>query len=360
MIYKLTVPIRGVFYMDEPERIMDAEDTEPLLGEYFPDPVYLSDIELAEYEQEIKANLEQDTNIVPMRDKLMLFHGFGVNDLKLLIESTDISAYKENGHLYGIISISITGVLKERDKRLMGAHIKRQFSDTWPYQYSNREVSVPGGHLMISLNSPNTYELQEQKKYKITNHSHPQYAWLHRIQACSDVNESVMAGTLGGYVESEGNLSQDGSCWVHDAAICCENAKVEKDAQIFDGACVRGAALLTGDATMFGFATADGNCVIRSGEIKDHARVAGNAVVGESIIDGLSPLIQGNSRVYGTVRGLVSIKDVVFPGEEIVNPTQDMFLLENGKREVLVKKRELKPPEGCQIRQTKKKLEPER
>lgn len=360
MIYKLTVPIRGVFYRDEPERKMDAAYTEPPSEDYFPDPVYLSEIELAEYEQEIKANLEQDTNIVPMRDKLMLFHGFGVNDLKLLIESTDISAYTENGHLYGIISISITGALEERDKRLMGAHIKRQFADTWTYQYSNREVLVPGGHLRISLNSPDTYELQEQKKYKITNHSHPQYTWLHRIQACSDVNESVMSGTLGGYVESEENLSQDGSCWVHDAAICCENAKVERDAQLFDGTCARGSALVTGDAVMFESAIAEGNCCVRSGEIKDHARVAGSAVVGESMIDGLSPLIQGHSNVYGTVRGWVSVKDVVLPGEEIINPTEDMFILENGKREVLVKQRTFTPPESYSNRSKNKKIELER
>ena len=35
-------------------------------------------------------------------------------------------------------------------------------------------------------------------KYKITAIEHPQYPWLHRIQALIDVNEKVPKGTIGG------------------------------------------------------------------------------------------------------------------------------------------------------------------
>ena len=48
-------------------------------------------------------------------------------------------------------------------------------------------------------------------KYKITEIEHPKYPWLHRIQAVSDVNEKVPKGTLGGFIENENNLSQEGT-----------------------------------------------------------------------------------------------------------------------------------------------------
>ena len=53
-----------------------------------------------------------------------------------------------------------------------------------------------------------------EKKYEITNIAHPRYPWLHRIRALRDVREDVHAGDLGGFVQSEENLSQEGQCWI--------------------------------------------------------------------------------------------------------------------------------------------------
>ena len=58
-------------------------------------------------------------------------------------------------------------------------------------------------------------------KYEITAIAHPQYSWLHRIRALRDVREDVRAGDLGGFVQSEENLSQEGSCWIYDNALAC-------------------------------------------------------------------------------------------------------------------------------------------
>lgn len=41
-----------------------------------------------------------------------------------------------------------------------------------------------------------------QKKYEITEITHPKYPWLHRIRARCQVNEQVGPGALGGYVHS--------------------------------------------------------------------------------------------------------------------------------------------------------------
>lgn len=183
-----------------------------------------------------------------------------------------------------------------------------------------------------------------QKKYEITEITHPKYPWLHRIRARCQVNEQVGPGALGGYVQTEDNLSQDGTCWIYNQAICYEEAVVEDDGRMFDGAVARGSALISGDARMFERAVAEGNSSFFSGELKEDARLSGNAVVNRSD-NGLSPLIGRKSNVYGSVCGWFVVNDNIFEGEHYLNRTEDMFILENGKRKVLIKQRKLEPPE---------------
>lgn len=192
-----------------------------------------------------------------------------------------------------------------------------------------------------------------QKKYEITEITHPKYPWLHRIRARCQVNEQVGPGALGGYVQTEDNLSQDGTCWIYDQAICCEEAVVEDDGRMFDGAVARGSALISGDARMFERAVAEGNSSFFSGELKEDVRLSGNAVVNRSD-NGLSPLIGRKSNVYGSVCGWFVVNDNIFEGEHYLNRTEDMFILENGKREVLVKQRKLEPPEEYRNEKSKR------
>lgn len=183
-----------------------------------------------------------------------------------------------------------------------------------------------------------------QKKYEITEAAHPKYPWLHRIRAIRQVNEQVSPGMLGGYVQTEDNLSQEGTCWIYNQAVCCEEAAVADDGRMFDSTVARRSALVGGDARMFERAMAEGNSSFFSGELKEDARLAGNAVVQQSD-NGQSPLIGGKSNVYGTVCGGFVVNDNIFEGEHYVNRTEDMFILKEGKREVLVKQRKLEPPE---------------
>ena len=70
------------------------------------------------------------------------------------------------------------------------------------------------------------------KKYELTDET---MEWeghiLHRIKALRDFNY-VKAGDLGGWVESEDNLSQYEKCWlcddarVYGNAIVCDNARI--------------------------------------------------------------------------------------------------------------------------------------
>lgn len=149
----------------------------------------------------------------------------------------------------------------------------------WGEHFSDSRLAVSGGILRFWLKQPKDYLFTIQKKYKLTQLSHPQYPWLHRNQALKTINVRVEAGELGGFVQSEQNLSQEGECWIYDDAVCCGEAVVEQDAELHDGAVAAGSAVITGDACMYDRAWAGGNCCIRSGEVKDDAAVTGEAVI---------------------------------------------------------------------------------
>ena len=70
---------------------------------------------------------------------------------------------------------------------------------------------------------------------------------LHRI-VCVTAFASVSVGDIGGWVESESNLSQEGNAWVYGDALVCGNAKVCDNAWVFGNAEVFGDAKVYGNA----------------------------------------------------------------------------------------------------------------
>ena len=64
---------------------------------------------------------------------------------------------------------------------------------------------------------------------------------LYRVRALRDFRD-VKTGDVGGYVESESNLSQDGNAWVSGDAL------VYGDARVYGNARVSGDAEVSGDA----------------------------------------------------------------------------------------------------------------
>ena len=74
------------------------------------------------------------------------------------------------------------------------------------------------------------------KKYELTNETIEfRGRKLYRIRALKDFRD-VVAGDLGGYIESEENLSEEGLCWVYNDARVCDNAQVYNDARVCDNA----------------------------------------------------------------------------------------------------------------------------
>ena len=116
----------------------------------------------------------------------------------------------------------------------------------------------------------------ETKKYELTENTIEQNGrTLYQIRALKDF-EDVMAGDLGGYIEKEENLSQEGNCWVSDEARVYDNAKVSGNARVYNDAKVFGNAQIYDNAGVFDDAEVYGNAkVYGKTEVKDNAKVYG-------------------------------------------------------------------------------------
>ncbi len=111
------------------------------------------------------------------------------------------------------------------------------------------------------------------KKFELTTDSIEESGTtLYRIKALIDFGD-VKAGSLGGYVEKEENLSQANTAWVYG------NACVYGNAWVSGNACVYGNARVSGDAWVYGNA-----CVSDYACVSGNACVYGNARVSDMII----------------------------------------------------------------------------
>lgn len=127
-----------------------------------------------------------------------------------------------------------------------------------------------------------------RKKYMLTNESITieDGTILYRIKALRTIKHNgkivVKRGQLGGFVESEKNLSHEGACWV------ANNAKVFKNAQVFDN------AQAFGDAQVF-----DWGWLCEDAKAYGHSKIHGNAqVFGQVELDGTFE-VKGNDLLCG-------------------------------------------------------------
>ena len=155
---------------------------------------------------------------------------------------------------------------------------------------------------------------------------------LYRIEALKDFGV-IKAGELGGYIESENNLSFDGEAWV------CENAEVFDDARICNDALINGNARIYGNAIVSNKAAVGGNALIYGNAlicdevcVYDKAYVCGNVLVcnnaiirGNAVVSGSAriegnALICENARIYGNVmiRGNATIYSNAVLGDNVI------------------------------------------
>ena len=135
--------------------------------------------------------------------------------------------------------------------------------------------------------NPQKYKITtEQKEIEIFNPS-MNLITVYRIIAMKSF-DNVMEGDLGGWIESETNLSQDGLCWVYDESVVYGKAKIEKNAKVIDESTVCDYAIVTECST-----------ITHMSKISDTSIISGNAEIKKSSIWGESE-ISDNAKIVGS------------------------------------------------------------
>lgn len=138
---------------------------------------------------------------------------------------------------------------------------------------------------------------------------------LHRIRALRDIpRHDVRAGDLGGYVQSEANLSHEGDAWIADRAWAYENAYVCDNALMCDDAEAREDAYVGGNASMLHTSVARGKSriyedatMLNSSQAHKNARLHGNACLSD------------HARIFDAdVSGNIWMKDQAQAGDDAV------------------------------------------
>lgn len=295
--------------------------------------------DLVLYETAIQEALEQEK--LYYRKKSAPFNLMDYYDaddsVKEKVQNLDIQVKKEQDGLYVCASLALIEPLTQQELEAIQNFLSRQYEGGIFDTSRIRTYSVEEGEVVFDFSvdtkekfSQKEVQCETQKKYEITSIAHPQFPWLHRIRALVDVNEAVPKGTLGGFVEYEQNLSQEGSCWIYDQAICCERAVVERSAGLFQEAIAKGDALLTGTAVMYQTSIAEESCRILAGEVWNMAHIRGFAKITAAKETGDAPLILGNSLVFGNVCGKVLVRGNVLPSRSVENQTQELLVFRGG------------------------------
>ena len=149
------------------------------------------------------------------------------------------------------------------------------------------------------------------KKYRLTgNHINIGNRILYQIEALKDFG-NVKAGDLGGYIESEENLSQYDNAWVYGDAQVFDNARVYGNALVHGNAWVCDNAKVCDNAQVYGNAwvcdnakVCDNARVYNDAQVFDNARVYGNALVYNDAY------VFGNAQVYGDAQ-IKSARDYI-------------------------------------------------
>ena len=176
-------------------------------------------------------------------------------------------------------------------------------------------------------------------KYEITGIAHEKYPFLHRIRALRDIGSEIKAGDLGGFVESEGNLSfeAEDDAWIFNDAIAAGEGCVDKGSVLRERAIVCGCAYASHGTEMSGDSRAEDDAYIRGARLSRCARVSGNGMVLQSPTTKAAPILTGSCSVYGKVMGDVMLAGsvVVISDETISNDSLDTLSIDERGRTIL-------------------------
>lgn len=154
-----------------------------------------------------------------------------------------------------------------------------------------------------------------EKKYKLSEaiEFHGAHKF-YRIQALKDFGD-VKAGEIGGWVESEDNLSQEGLCWVYDDATVMHHASVS------DNAICRNHSIISGNAI-----------INQNAQILDDSTIEDNSIITNDAVVMENSLIKGNSCIHSNavIRWLSVIDGKYCIGKDAyIRDSDDFFMITN-------------------------------
>ena len=128
---------------------------------------------------------------------------------------------------------------------------------------------------------------------------------LHRIRALKDFG-NVKKGDIGGWIEKEANLSQEGDCWIYNNAAVYDEAMILGNAKVFNDAQIYGNSLIRDDARI-----CDRVHIYNNPYICEKAAIYGDVIVHSSPLIQGNAVISDNSKIYqhAEVRDFAIIKE---------------------------------------------------
>jgi carbonic anhydrase/acetyltransferase-like protein (isoleucine patch superfamily) len=140
------------------------------------------------------------------------------------------------------------------------------------------------------------YEILKDQSITLNGHT------LYRIKLLKQIS-NMSPGTLGGFIESEDNLSQEGDCWV------AEEAAVYGHSKVMENAWVEGSARISGFSIIRGKCFIAGSPVIINSKIKGNSTVRGRAVIKDSLLHNHASVSDKAELYYVRVYGLSTVRD---------------------------------------------------
>lgn len=159
----------------------------------------------------------------------------------------------------------------------------------------------------------NKYQLTgDSRLYDYLQDGEKQQIQLWQICALKDFSD-IQAGQLGGWIENEHALSQQGNCWLYGTQC-----------RVFGGSRVDGDAQIYGESTLCHQATISGTAIIEDSLISGECRIFDSARVGNGsqviAVRGLTAASDQVLQIYGnsTVNASRVVHQVQIYGEAIV------------------------------------------
>ena len=345
MTFKLYSPLTAELLPDESE-FWWADDLIELRG-----------YEMADYLEAITEQIEREGNRLEQ-----YLDSENAPYLATHVKSIRLSVEERDGELCGCATVIVDEDLTEHGWNDLQEYLSGQYSDGWGEGFEQRDIRVEDGILNVHFWQPEHFAFtveqltaepqvemvgqealsksdvdqtrnaaehsRSTKKYEITGIAHPVYPELHRIRALRQVGDDVPYGTLGGYVQSEANLSQgNDEAWLYDDSISRDEANVCGGAELHGQAVAQDLALVGGSAVMYGHAIACDNAILTAGCIRSDALVCGNARVRENAATHIAPVVTGQSVVMGDLSGSIVVygHGFILPGQTVDNPTRRLI-----------------------------------